>query len=156
MSTRVHEIMNRPAFTCRLDENLDQAARLMWDHDVGIAPVVDAADRVVGVVTDRDVCMAAYTQGLPLSAIPIERAMAHRVYTCGPDDEVKQVEAMMSEMAVRRMPVVDGDDKPLGMVSLADIAQLSVTAQAPPSVEHEVARTFAAITRPVRRALAQA
>ena len=58
--------MTRDVKTCTIHDSLNGAARIMWDHDCGCAPVVDAHGKLVGIVTDRDICMAAYTQGVPL------------------------------------------------------------------------------------------
>src|SRR5262245_6101900 len=62
----VREIMSTDLETCRADDTLDRAARLMWEHDCGVVPVVDHEGTAVGMITDRDICMAAYTQGRPL------------------------------------------------------------------------------------------
>ena len=61
----------------------------MWDHDCGCAPVVDGHGRLAGIITDRDICMAAYTQGMPLEAIPVERAMSARVVSCMRGDDLE-------------------------------------------------------------------
>ena len=68
---QVNELMSAVAYRCNDSDMANDAAQLMWDHDCGCVPVVDARDRVVGIVTDRDVCMAAYTQGRPLTEIPL-------------------------------------------------------------------------------------
>ena len=60
---KVRDLMSRPVQTCRSNESLNAAAQKMWDEDIGAVAVVDDKNRVVGVVTDRDLCMAAYTQG---------------------------------------------------------------------------------------------
>jgi predicted transcriptional regulator len=100
------------------------------------------------VVTCRtiDTCMAAYTRGAPLRAIPVASTMAREVFTCGPDDELAVVEREMSRHQIRRMPVIDMHGQPIGMISLNDIARAS---QAANSVStKEVASTLAAICAP--------
>ncbi|HJL41287.1 MAG TPA: CBS domain-containing protein, partial [Myxococcales bacterium LLY-WYZ-16_1] len=117
------EIMSRPVVTCRPGDTLNEAARLMWEHDCGALPVVDDADRIVGMITDRDICMAAYTQGAPLWALPVERSMAHKVYSCHPDTPIEEAAVSMRAQRIRRLPVVDGDEQLVGMVTLGDLAR---------------------------------
>ena len=73
---QVRNVMSQPAVTCPVNATLDTVARCLWECDLGSVPLVDDSGRVVGVVTDRDICMAAYMQGLPLNAIPAATAMA--------------------------------------------------------------------------------
>ena len=79
----VKDIMSHPAVICPAGSTLDHAARLMWEFDCGVIPVVDDAGHLCGMVTDRDICMAAYTQGKLLSAIPVTTAMAREIVTIG-------------------------------------------------------------------------
>ena len=69
---KVEQVMNRNVKTCRSSDSLDRAAQLMWENDCGCVPIVDDEGRGVGMVTDRDVCMAAYTQGGPLTHLRVE------------------------------------------------------------------------------------
>ena len=68
---QVKDVMTTSPGTCSVSDMANEAARIMWDRDCGSVPVIDAAGHVVGIVTDRDICMAAYFQGRPLSAIPL-------------------------------------------------------------------------------------
>lgn len=120
---RVSQLMSQPPITCSLSSTLNQAAQLMWEHDCGAVPVVDDEGRVAGIVTDRDICMAAYTRGESLSVIPVAVAMAKSVVCCHPDDDVASAESIMGEQQVRRLPVVDAENHPLGLLSLSDLAQ---------------------------------
>jgi CBS domain-containing protein len=123
---KIDQLMTRPVLTCRPSDGLDAAARIMWEHDCGCVPVVvpaDGDDRVVGMITDRDVCMAAYTQGLPLTAIPVEAAMAHEVRSCRPTDSVGDALRILAGNQIRRLPVLDAGGLLVGMVSLADLAR---------------------------------
>jgi CBS domain-containing protein len=119
---KVAELMSRPVETCRLQDSLNLAAQRMWDHDCGSVPVVDDNGIPLGMVTDRDICMAAYTQGKPLSAIAVSTAMSHAIYTCAPTDSVAAAEKLMAAKQVRRLPVVDKDGRLVGLLSLHDIA----------------------------------
>ncbi len=116
----VERIMTRELACCGPNDTLERAAQLMWDHDCGILPVIDGG-RLVGVVTDRDACMAAYTKGQPLASIRTGDVMSRHVRTCRPDDELSTVEQRMRLYRVRRMPVVEGE-RVVGMVSLNDLA----------------------------------
>lgn len=120
---KVQELMSTDVETCRPDDTLNRAAQIMWEHDCGVVPIVDAESRVVGMITDRDICMAAYTQGRPLSEIAVSSACSRRVLTCKLDDSLKAVESLMRNAKVRRLPVVDREGKLYGVISLGDLAQ---------------------------------
>lgn len=116
-------IMSQPVAVCQLSDSLDQAARLMWEDDCGAVPVVDSAGRAVAMVTDRDICMAAYTQGKPLGQISVSSAMSKDLRACLPDDTLEQAEQLMMEYQLRRIPVLDDDGHPVGILSLNDLAR---------------------------------
>jgi CBS domain-containing protein len=88
----------------------------MWESDCGCIPVISANgdSGLVGVVSDRDIAMAAYTQGKKLRAIPIATAMAHKVIACHASDGISQAEAMMRDNQVRRLPVLDQNEHLVG------------------------------------------
>jgi CBS domain-containing protein len=95
----------------------------MWEHDCGVLPVVDDKDRVRGVITDRDICMSAYTRGHRLSDLRVANSMSPTVVSCQPDDDVAVAAQRMAEHAVRRLPVVDDKGRIQGIVSLNDLAR---------------------------------
>jgi CBS domain-containing protein len=140
---KVSSLMHLKPFTCLTSDTLERAAQLMWDHDIGCVPVVDEDNHIAGMITDRDICMAAYTRGVPLTAIPVVTTMSRRVYTCGPDDDLADVERTMGARQVRRMPVIDGNGHPIALISLNDIARASAGVSAT-----EVASTLAAVCAP--------
>ena len=107
---------------CGPDDTLDRAAQLMWDRDCGCVPLVDDAQRVVGMVTDRDVCMAALTQHLPLAQIAASTAASHRVFVVHEDDPLEVARDLLGRKQVRRLPVVDCNGHLVGIVSVADLA----------------------------------
>ena len=84
---KARDLMTPDVATCRPDEPMAEAARIMWERDCGIVPVVDAEGRPVGVVTDRDLCMASFTRNEPLSRMPVRDAMAKEVFSCREDDD---------------------------------------------------------------------
>lgn len=147
---KVNEWMTKDVVACRPEDGLDRAAQIMWDRDCGIVPVVDPGGRVVGMVTDRDACMAAYTKGLPLDRIRVGEVMSKQVYSCHAEDELPLAEATMQHHRVRRMPVVDGEGRLKGIVSLNDLARGGALERARGSdgLSKEVAATLAAICQP--------
>jgi len=145
---RIREIMSTPAVTCRPEEPLEAAARLMWECDCGVIPVIDDSGRLAGIVTDRDIAMAAWMKGRTLKEIPIAEAMARQVFTSRADDSIEDAERLMSGQQIRRLPVVDGDGHPIGVVSLADIARSM--ARAGDGAEEHVVQSLAEISKPRR------
>jgi CBS domain-containing protein len=123
---KVEQLMTRNVESCRPSDCLNRPAQVMWEHDCGIVPVVsdgDGSGRVVGMLTDRDICMAAYTQGRPLQEIPVASAMAQDICSCRPSDAIAVALKVMETNQIRRLPVVDQDDRLVGIISLADIAR---------------------------------
>jgi CBS domain-containing protein len=94
----------------------------MWLGACGAVPVLDPEERVAGIITDRDVCFAVSGSDRPASDIRAKElvARARSLYTCGPDDEVKDALRLMRDKRVRRLPVVDVEGRLLGILSLTD------------------------------------
>jgi CBS-domain-containing membrane protein len=118
----------------------------MWDHDCGCATVVDAHGKLIGIITDRDICMAAYTQGTPLEAIAIERAMSPKVISCTRADDLDTAHRLMRTHEIHRIPVVDSRGRPIGILSLSDVINHWHGDRAA-EMAFEIAATFAAIRR---------
>ncbi|MGF1510960.1 MAG: CBS domain-containing protein [Myxococcota bacterium] len=148
----VYEVMSQPVVTCRENDSLNEAARAMWEHDCGSIPVVDDHQRLTGIVTDRDICMAAYTQGKVLSDIEVSLAMAKTVISCRREEAVERAETLMSENQIRRIPVVDDENRLQGIVSLSDIAKNAPTSNAN-EMNAQVTHTLATICRSDHRAM---
>jgi CBS-domain-containing membrane protein len=98
----------------------------MWEQRVGCLPVIDDARRPLGVITDRDVCMGAYTQGRRLDDITVAVAMSRPARTCSVTATVEAAERLMREHALRRVVVVDHGGQVCGLLSLDDIAREAV------------------------------
>lgn len=151
---RVEQVMTRNVMVCTDADSLNRAAQLMWDNDCGCVPVLsaDGDGGLVGIITDRDVAMAAYTQGKPLYAIPVTSAMAHEVIACHIQDGISQAEALMRDNRVRRLPVLDKNERLVGMLSLSDVAreaQREATAGRLAEVtEGSVSETLATLCQP--------
>ena len=122
---RIEQLMSKSPKSCQPDDTLGDAAHSMWAHDCGCLPVTagDGSQRVIGMITDRDICMAALFHGEPLRRIRVGDAMAQDVWACNPGDAPCEAEAIMREARVRRLPVVDEADQLLGLISLADLAR---------------------------------
>jgi CBS domain-containing protein len=147
---KVQEIMSTTVIACRPEDSVNQAAQIMWEHDCGAVPVVDADERVVGMLTDRDVCMAAYTQGRPLWDVPVANACSHAVYSCQLNDTLQTAENLMRVAQIRRLPVVDDGGKLRGIVSLGDLAaHVHRAGRGADGLSYQsVALTLAAISQP--------
>ncbi|MEW6268051.1 MAG: CBS domain-containing protein [Thermodesulfobacteriota bacterium] len=151
MEMNVSQLMTRDTAACSPGDHLHDAARIMWERDCGVVPVVDERERVVGIVTDRDLCMAAYTQGRPLRDIEIASVMSRAVHTCRADDALATALAAMRDGKVRRLPVLDADDRLVGILSLNDVAQAAARERAPANPElaaRAILDTLAAVCEP--------
>jgi len=119
---RVEQLMTRDVRACRSEDSLAEAAQAMWERDCGCVPVIDGERRVVGMLTDRDICMAAWIRGRNLHEIRVGEAMSPRVISCRADEDAELAEALLREYGVRRLPVVDHEGRLVGLLSLADLA----------------------------------
>jgi CBS domain-containing protein len=144
LATSVRSLMTTPVRTCRPDDSLARAAQLMWDTNCGAVPV-DAGDTIVGVITDRDICMAGYTQGKRLGDIKVESAMSKDLFSCGPDESVGAALATMADKRVRRLPVFDENRRLLGIISISDVTRWA-RSLANPTVEAALTDALAAIS----------
>lgn len=120
---KVRDIMTTDVRACRPEDTLDVAARLMWDHDCGCLPVLGLDDRVQAMITDRDICMGAWSQGRSLHELHVSDTMSPRVITCRPEDDLAEAAARMEKSEVRRLPVVDEAGRLRGLLALNDLAR---------------------------------
>lgn len=118
---KVKEIMTPNAKACTPTDSLAQAARFMWDNDCGILPVVADGGKVVGLITDRDICMAAAINNRNLANIAIEDVISGNVYAASPEDDVRQALRTMAERKIHRLPVVAADGTLEGILSINDV-----------------------------------
>jgi CBS domain-containing protein len=147
----IADLMSRNVATCKADDRLDAAAKLMWDLDIGCVLVVEDQQHVIGIITDRDICMAAFTQGKAPQHVFVREAMAREVYSCLPDDNLAEAEEIMRKRRVRRLPVVDLDGRLIGLISLNDLARESARQQTRVQKDLtplDVSATLAAICQP--------
>ena len=150
----VGQLMTRNIEACHPGDALNAAARIMWEHDCGCVPVVvdeEGGARVVGMLTDRDICMAAYTQGCPLGAIDVASAMSRDVRSCRPTDPVRVAVSILRTNQLHRLPVLDPNDHLIGLLSLADIAREAGREHGRRNAEvkdQQIAETVEAICQP--------
>jgi len=157
---KVEKLMHGDVGACHANDKGSLAARIMWERDCGCVPVLDESSYVVGMVTDRDLCMASYTQGKSLQDIRVRTAMSKELWSCRLDDDLSDAERTMREHQVRRLPVIDAKANLKGILSLSDIAREAVeeVRDRPKQIEvshTDVAETLGAINVP-RSVLAQA
>jgi CBS domain-containing protein len=147
---KVDELMSKPVATCSADDLLESAVRVFWQHDCGSVPVVDRSGVLIGILTDRDALIAAWSRGARLSELRVGDVMTKRVQVCWPDDSVDVAIELLVEQRVRRLPVVDAERKVVGMLSLCDVARAAAYDTRGSNRERWLARvgsTFAQITR---------
>jgi CBS domain-containing protein len=148
---KIEELMIRDVKSCGPGDSLGRAAQIMWEHDCGALPVVEGG-KLVGMLTDRDVCMGARSLGLTLGELSVADSMTRRVWTCWPEDTLDAAVSLMRNHKVRRLPVVDRRGRLVGILSLDDLAREVARERkllrSPQITAHEVAETLAAICEP--------
>jgi CBS domain-containing protein len=118
---KVREIMTRKVVSCGSDASIAAAARLMLQGGFGTLPVVDPHGTVKGIITDRDIAMAAATRERNASHIGVHEAMSPHVRVCTEDDEIGVAMKQMEAARVRRLPVLDAGGHLAGILSIDDI-----------------------------------
>lgn len=123
---KLRELMIKEVVSCTPDTNLEAAGQMMWDHECGAIPVLDDGGHPVGIVTDRDIAMSAVLNHKPLWDIRAGEVIGNReLHTCHLDDDVQIALSTMQAHKVRRVPVIDGDGRLQGMVSIDDVISRS-------------------------------
>jgi CBS domain-containing protein len=120
---QVKELMTKDVRTCLATDSINEAARIMWESDCGCVPVVEEDRKLVGIITDRDICMAAYTQGRTLTQMSVDGVASKNVVTVHENDSLHRAEQLMHDAQIRRLPVVDSKDQLVGMLSISDLAR---------------------------------
>jgi CBS domain-containing protein len=118
---KVRELMTSDVSACQLQDNLTQAVTVMWQRDCGVVPVVDEHQRVVGMVTDRDIAIAAATKNRLASNISVGEIIYGAVKSCDPNDDVEDALKIMRKHQLRRLPVTSKDGVLLGIISISDL-----------------------------------
>jgi CBS domain-containing protein len=123
LSAPARLLMTSPAMTCSLEGNVNQVAQTFWHTNRGSMPVVDSTGVLQGMLTDRDICMAAYTQGRRLADISVESAMTSCTHTATPEDSIEHVLQIMANEQVHHVPIVDTKRQVVGIISITDVAR---------------------------------
>jgi len=118
---KISEVMNRSALIINANETLKKAAQIMASEDIGFLPVEDE-DRLVGMITDRDIVTRCVAQGKDGTS-RVRDAMTKDVKYCFDDDDIDDVMDNMADLQVRRLPVMSRDKRLVGVLSLADAAR---------------------------------
>ena len=150
----VRELQTSNVRTVGPDTDLAVVAKLMWDGDCGAVPVVTDEQRVIGMITDRDICIASATRSKPPADIRASEVIdgSHGVHAVKPDDDVRVALRTMRKHRVRRLPVLDSERRLTGIVSINDLA-INASATLPDGVPaQELLETLQAICAHDKRA----
>jgi len=118
---KVTDIMAKPPAYCSPETNLAAAVEILWRQNCGILPIVDSNEKVVGLVTDRDICVALGTRNRLPSDMTVSEVASGKIIACRPDDDVRGALATMAQAKVRRLPVIDAAGKLQGILSIDDV-----------------------------------
>jgi CBS domain-containing protein len=132
---QIREAMTRSVDIADPDMTIDKAARMMAQDDVGFLPVSEN-DRLVGMLTDRDIAVRAVARGKDPSRTMVREVMTDHVLYCYEDEGVETAAENMARLQVRRMPVVNRDKRLVGVISLADIARKCDSNHASRALKH--------------------
>jgi CBS-domain-containing membrane protein len=145
---KVKEVMTPDAKAIWITESLADAAREMWDNDCGVLPIVKDGQKVVGMITDRDICMATAMRDRSPSHISVEEVMNSIIFSATPEDEISHALKTMREHKVRRLPVLDAEGKLQGIVSMNDIVLKAKSRNGEkPEIDYaDVVKTYQAIS----------
>jgi CBS domain-containing protein len=147
---KVKEVMMGTPYTCRRETNLGEAAELMWKGNCGFLPITGADNKVCGVITDRDICIALGTRNKRAGEVAVGEVTKGKLYACSPEDEIHLALLTMQEGKVRRLPVVDSDGRAAGVLSMDDVllrAEPSGSGKIAELSADEVVRSYRAINQ---------
>jgi CBS domain-containing protein len=145
----VENVMTREVEGCRAEDTLAAAASVMWRKDCGVVPVVDEERRIVGMLTDRDICMALATRPQTASEVSVGDVMSREVRSCNAVDAIQDALEIMRGEQLRRLPVVDGEGRLAGILSVSDIVRHSERGKSKRHISHrEAMSVLKAICRP--------
>ena len=156
---KIKAIMTDQVRSCGPDTNLASVVETMWTGDCGIVPVINERGEAIGVVTDRDVCIALGTRDVPASTLVARNVMTQPVIGCAPEDDCLAALLTMEERRVHRLPVLGIGGVLLGIVSIDDIVRWAARAPATDPLRLMVLDVLAGVSpraRPVRAIVAGA
>lgn len=141
---KVKELMTREVGFCTHLDKLAQAALMMREKDCGIVPIVDQNLKVIGIITDRDVCLAVAAHGQKAAGVLTQDFIGGKVISCAENDKITDILKKMRKNQIKRLPVTSQDGKLIGIISLADIVQNTDGK----SVRREILKAIKSISRP--------
>jgi CBS domain-containing protein len=121
MGTKVRDVMTERPRSVTPDTTVDQVAELMESEDVGVIPIVEG-DRLLGVVTDRDIVVRAVARHKDPRGMPAREVASQDLVTVDPETSLSDALQLMASYQVRRLPVVEDGERLIGVVSQADVA----------------------------------
>jgi CBS domain-containing protein len=148
---KVRDVMMRTPASCSTDTNLAAAVEILWNRNCGFLPVVNAQGKVVGVVTDRDICIALGTRNRLAAEVQVGEVISGKLLACGPDDDVRTALATMAQEKVRRLPVIGNDGMLQGILSMDDAvlhAEAGRPGKAADLSDEDVAETLKKLYQP--------
>ena len=121
---KIREIMTPEPVCCTPEDTAQKAAKMLRDQNIGSIPVVldQQSRKLLGIITDRDLCCNIVADGLDARSMKIERFITLNPVTCREGENLEHCEQLMQEHQVRRIPIVDGEGRCIGIVSQADLA----------------------------------
>ena len=119
---KVRDIMTKDVKSCRSVDSLAKALRTMVDADCGILPIISKESKVTGVITDRDIAVALLKKDRAPSEMLVSEVPAARLYACAPNDDIDDALLIMRRSQVRRLPIIDEEEKLVGILSMNDVA----------------------------------
>jgi CBS domain-containing protein len=145
---KIREVMSPNPVSCLPTDSAQRVARIMCDHNIGSVPVVMDQDsrKLVGVLTDRDLCCSVVAHGLDPKTTTIEKFMTLNPVICREEEDVENCERLMQEHQIRRIPIVDAEGAVIGIVAQADVALKDKP--------ERVSKTVAEISKPAEPSVA--
>jgi CBS domain-containing protein len=117
----VKDLMTRNVTSCRPENNLAELAKMMRNHGCGVLPILDGSGKVIGVITDRDICIALGSRNIRASDVLTRDVSSAGCVSCSPDNDVRDALRTMATQEVGRLPVVDEAGQLVGILSIDDI-----------------------------------
>jgi CBS domain-containing protein len=121
---KCHEVMTENPVCCLPNDSVAKVAALMKSENIGSIPVIEneQSHKLVGIVTDRDLALSIVAEGRDARSTKVEAVMTRKLVTCLTDDDLQKALGAMAEYQLRRIPVVDRDNKIVGIIAQADVA----------------------------------
>jgi CBS domain-containing protein len=156
---KVQDVMMRTPAFCTPETNLGAAVEILWTRNCGMLPVVDARKKVIGIVTDRDLCIALGTRNKLPGKMTVGEVVKGEAYVCRAQDDIHAALQTMAQHKVRRLPVVDRDGVLEGILSMENVilhTELGPWGRTSELSHEDVIRTFQRIYGPALPTVVQA